>query len=137
MGNYIHINDILNFVNLVERKKFKIINSEDYGFDDNYIMAHGFDSGMSFKAIIPADFQVNTIEFSYDLDGDVFKILDNKGRDAMKMSHVILWNNELYSTDKEKSVCILDDDIDNGMLIFENFKGIPEFISSSLIMKTL
>jgi len=137
MGNYIHINDILNFVNLVERKKFKIINSEDYGFNDDYVIEHGFDKGMSFKAIIPADFEVKSIEFSYDLSGDIFKILDKKGRDAMKLAHVILWNNELYSTEKEKSVCVLDDDIDNGMLIFENFKGIPELVSSSLIMKTI
>ena len=127
MGAYIHIKDILNFINVVERKKFKIINSEDYGFKGE----------MSFKAIIPEDFQVKEIIYSEDMNGNLFKILDNKGKDAMSKAHVIMWNNELYSTATEKSVCILDDDIDNGFLVFENFRGIPEIVSSSLIMKTM
>ena len=127
MGNYIHINDILNFVNFVERKKFKIINSRDFGFDGE----------MAFKAIIPDDFKVSSIVFSEDMNGDIFRILNNKGKDAMKGPNVIMWANELYSTADETSVCVLDTDIDNGFLIFNNFRGIPEIVSSSLIMSTI
>ena len=116
MGNYIHINDILNFVNFVERKKFKIINSKDFGFDGD----------MAFKAIIPEDFKVSRIVFSEDMNGDIFRILNNKGKDAMIGPNVIMWTNELYSTADETSV-----------LIFNHFRGIPEIVSSSLIMSTI
>lgn len=127
MDKYIHINDILKYVNIVEKEEFQIIKSEDFGVVGD----------MAFKAIIPKKFKVNNVKVSDFVDGAVCSIVsieDKKGRNAMDMANVLLWNSELYSTKDETAVCILDSDIENGLLLFENFKRIPLFVTSNEIL---
>ena len=88
--------------------------------------------------IIPKSFIVDKVELVEDLDSfSLFnvKVLNKDGEYAMQGSNILLWNSELYSTKQEKSICIADDAIDNGMLIFENFKNIPPFVDSLEIIR--
>lgn len=128
MTNYIHLNTILKYIKEVEGVDFQIIDSEKYGI-----------KGMtSFKAIIPKSFKVSKVEISEDLEGFSLyhvAIKNDIGQDAMEGSNILLWNSELYSTKKEKSICLSDESIENGILIFENFKHIPPFVDSFEIMR--
>lgn len=124
---YIHLNTILKFIKDVEGVEFQIIDSEKYGIK----------GVTAFKAIIPKSFKVSKVNLTEDFDGfSLFSvsILNDKGVDAMEGSNILLWNSELYSTKKEKAVCLSDESIENGMLIFENFKYIPPFVDSFEIM---
>ena len=47
---------------------------------------------------------------------------------------MLLWNNELYSI--EKNVCLCSMDIDNGLL-FEGFDNLPLIISTGDIIRTI
>ena len=124
MVKYIHLNTILKYIKEVEGIDFQIVDSEKYGI-----------KGMtSFKAIIPASFKVDKVEIIEDLN-DIcplytVKILNKDGDDAMDGANILLWNSELYSTKEEKSVCLSDESIENGILIFEDFKNIPPFVDS-------
>ena len=128
MTNYIHLNTILKYIQEVEGVDFQIVDSEKYGI-----------KGMtSFKAIIPKSFKVSKVELSEDIEGFALynvSIKNDAGVDAMEGSNILLWNSELYSTKKEKAVCISDDSIENGILIFENFNSIPPFVDSLEIMR--
>lgn len=125
MVKYIHIKYLLRFLREKEGKRYKIVNSEDYGIKgDN-----------SFKIIIPLSFEVEKIIFSYNNGWDYsLKVLDKDGKNAIDESYILFWNNELYSTEKEKSVCISDVSIDEGFVMFYNFMNIPEFVESSEIL---
>ena len=120
MTNYIHLNTILKYIQEVEGVDFQIVDSEKYGI-----------KGMtSFKAIIPKSFKVSKVELSEDIEGFALynvSIKNDAGVDAMEGSNILLWNSELYSTKKEKSICLSDESIEIGILIFENFKHIPPF----------
>lgn len=128
MTNYIHLNTILKYIQEVEGVDFQIVDSEKYGI-----------KGMtSFKAIIPKSFKVSKVELSEDIEGFALynvSIKNDAGVDAMEGSNILLWNSELYSTKKEKSICLSDESIENGILIFENFKHIPPFVDSLEIMR--
>ena len=128
MTNYIHLNTILKYIQEVEGGDFQIVDSEKYGI-----------KGMtSFKAIIPKSFKVAKVELSEDIEGFALynvSIKNDAGVDAMEGSNILLWNSELYSTKKEKSICLSDESIENGILIFENFKHIPPFVDSLEIMR--
>lgn len=128
MTNYIHLNTILKYIQEVEGVDFQIVDSEKYGI-----------KGMtSFKAIIPKSFKVAKVELSEDIEGFALynvSIKNDVGVDAMEGSNILLWNSELYSTKKEKSICLSDESIENGILIFENFKHIPPFVDSLEIMR--
>ena len=128
MVKYIHLNSILKFIKEVEGIDFQVINSENYGI-----------TGVtSFKVIIPKSFDVEKVELVEDFDSFTLfnvKVLNKSGEDAMVGSNIFLWNSELYSTKTEKSICVSDDAIDNGMLIFENFKNIPPFVDSLEIIR--
>lgn len=127
MERYIHIKDIKNFIEHKEKRKFKIVKSEAYGIRGD----------MGFKLIIPDDVCISKMEVLDVMDEDSmipFKIMDKKGHSVMKNPNVVLWNNELYSTDSEESVCVLDDDMDNGLVFFSRFKKVPEFVSSEEII---
>ena len=128
MTKYIHLNSILNFIKKVEGVEFQIVDSEQYGI-----------KGMtSFKAIIPKSFKVDKVTLTEDFDGCALytvSILNKDGVDAMNGSNILLWNSELYSTKNEKSICLSDDSIENGILIFENFIHIPPFVDSFDIMR--
>lgn len=128
MTNYIHLNTILKYIKEVEGVDFQIIDSEKYGI-----------KGMtSFKAIIPKSFKVSKVELSEDLEGFALynvSIKNDVGQDAMDGSNILLWNSELFSTKKEKAICLSDESIENGILIFENFKYIPPFVDSFEIMR--
>lgn len=128
MTNYIHLNTILKYIQEVEGVDFQIVDSEKYGI-----------KGMtSFKAIIPKSFKVAKVELSEDIEGFALynvSIKNDAGVDAMEGSNILLWNSELYSTKKEKSICLSDESIENGILIFENFKHIPPFVDSLEIMR--
>ena len=123
MTKYIHLNTILKFIKEVEGVEFQIVNSEKYGI-----------KGItSFKVIIPKSFEVDKVTLTEDFDGCALytvSVLNKEGSDAMNGANILLWNSELYSTKKEKAVCLSDDSIENGMLIFENFKSIPPFVDS-------
>lgn len=127
MAKYIHLNTILKFIKEVEGVDFQIIDSEKYGI-----------KGItSFKVIIPKSFEVDKVSLSEDFEGFSLysvSVLNKDGVDAMNGSNILLWNSELYSTKKEKAVCISDDSIENGILIFENFNSIPPFVDSFEIM---
>lgn len=130
MTKYIHLNSILNFIKKVEGVEFQIVDSEQYGI-----------KGMtSFKAIIPKSFKVDKVTLTEDFDGCALytvSILNKDGVDAMNGSNILLWNSELYSTKNEKSICLSDDSIENGILIFENFKYIPPFVDSFDIIQNM
>ncbi len=124
---YIHLNTILKFIKEVEGVDFQIVDSEKYGIK----------GVTAFKAIIPKSFKVDKVILTEDFDGCALftvSILNDKGMDAMQGSNILLWNSELYSTKKEKAICLSDDSIENGMLIFENFRYIPPFVDSFEIM---
>lgn len=127
MAKYIHLNTILKFIKEVEGVDFQIIDSEKYGI-----------KGItSFKVIIPKSFEVDKVSLSEDFEGFSLysvSVLNKDGVDAMNGSNILLWNSELYSTKKEKAVCISDESIENGILIFENFNSIPPFVDSLEIM---
>lgn len=126
MNRYIHIKYLLRFIREKEKERFQIINSEDYGIKGEN----------SFKIIIPLSFEVAKIK-----DNDAFDsyfpyiIIDKNGNSFFDKPYILFWNKELYSTEKEKSVCILDENIDEGFVMFNNFKNIPEFVESSEILK--
>lgn len=125
---YIHLNTILKFIKEVEGVEFQIVDSEKYGIK----------GVTAFKAIIPKSFKIDKVTLAEDFDGcSLFSvsILNKDGVDAMAGSNILLWNSELYSTKKEKAVCLSDDSIENGMLIFENFKHIPPFVDSFDLMR--
>ena len=111
----------------VEGVDFQIVNSEKYGI-----------KGItSFKVIIPKSFNVDKVVLTEDFEGCALysvSVLNKDGVDAMEGSNILLWNSELYSTKKEKSICVSDESIENGILIFENFKYIPPFVDSFEIM---
>lgn len=127
MAKYIHLNTILKFIKEVEGVDFQIVNSEKYGI-----------KGItSFKVIIPKSFNVDKVVLTEDFEGCALysvSVLNKDGVDAMEGSNILLWNSELYSTKKEKSICVSDESIENGILIFENFKYIPPFVDSFEIM---
>lgn len=128
MVKYIHLSSILKFIREVEGVEFQIINSENYGIK----------GVTSFKVIIPKSFEVDKVELIEDLDSfSLFtvNILNKQGENAMDGSNILLWNSELYSTKQEKSICVSDESIDNGILIFENFRNIPPFVDSFEIIK--
>ena len=124
---YFHIKDILYFVNKVERKPFKIINSWDYGVSDD----------LAFKAIIPESFDVTEIKLSEDMDGTLFQILDANGNNAMEGPNALIWKSELFSTKEEEFCCLSENDINDGLLLFDNFRRIPEMVSSGEIIEQL
>lgn len=122
---YIHLNYVLRFIREKEKTEFKIINSEDFGIKGD----------MSFKAIIPKSFNVKSIKlgdegFLYDI-----KILDASNKNALDGPNILLWNSELYSTKDENNICLSDADINDGVLIFENFFNIPEMIDVEEIIE--
>ena len=120
---------MVKYIKEVEGIDFQIVDSEKYGI-----------KGMtSFKALIPASFKVDKVEIIEDLN-DIcplytVKILNKDGDDAMDGANILLWNSELYSTAQEESVCLADEDIDNGILVFDGFVNIPPIISSKEILK--
>lgn len=124
---YFHIKDILYFVNKVEKKPFKIIDSKDFGVSDD----------LSFKVIIPESFEVKDIKLSEDMDSTLFKVLDAKGNNAMEGPNVLIWTYELFSTETEQSVCLSENSINEGLLFFDGFKHIPEIVSSGEIIEQL
>ena len=110
-AKYIHLNTILKFIKEVEGVDFQVIDSEKYGIR----------GVTAFKAIIPKSFKVHKVILTEDFDGCALftvSIIDDKGIDAMEGSNILS-----------------DDSIENGMLIFENFKHIPPFVDSFEIMK--
>ena len=128
MAKYIHLNTILKFIKEVEGIDFQIVNSEKY-------VIKGV---TSFKAIIPSSFKVDSVKITEDFDGCALysvSIKNKDGEEAMEGANILLWNSELYSTKKEKSVCLSDESIENGILIFENFIHIPPFVDSFDIMR--
>lgn len=128
MIKYIHLNYVLRFIREEEGIEFQIVDSRDFGI-----------TGVtSFKVIIPKNFKVDKMKITEDFDEcSVYQIsvLDTDGNNAMEGPNVLLWNSELYSTENEDSVCIADIDIDNGILLFVNFKRISEFVDSKEIIK--
>lgn len=115
---YIHLNYVLRFIREREKTEFQVVNSEDFGIKGD----------MSFKAIIPKSFEVKTMQlgdegFLYDI-----KISDSSNKNALDGPNILLWNSELYSTKNESNVCLSDMDINDGVLIFENFFNIPEMV---------
>lgn len=126
MIKYIHLNYILRFIREEEGKEFKIVNSEDYGIKGD----------KSFKVLIPKSFEVDKIilpeNYFYE---DSIEVLDKDGNNAIDGPYIFLWQEELYSTKKEKSVCVADTAIDEGQILFENFDKIPIIVSSLDILK--
>lgn len=128
MIKYIHLNYVLRFIREEEGIEFQIVDSRNFGIDGI----------TSFKVLIPKNFKVDKMKITEDFDAySVYQIsvLDKDGNNAMEGPNVLLWNSELYSTKNEDSICIADMDIDNGILIFVDFKRIPEFIDSKEIIK--
>lgn len=122
---YIHLNYVLRFIREKEKTEFKIVNSEDFGIKDD----------MSFKAIIPKSFNVESMKlgeegFLYDI-----KITDSSNKNALDGPNILLWNSELYSTKEESNICLSDEDINDGVLIFENFFNIPEMVDVAEIIE--
>lgn len=127
---YIHLNTILKYIKAVEGIEFKIVNSEDYDI-----------TGItSFKVIIPKSFNVNKVELVEGLDDCALytvNVYNDKNENALDGSYILLWNSELYSTEEEASVCLSEEAIENGILIFENFKNIPFIVDSKEILRTV
>jgi len=125
---YFHIDLLVEYIQEREKKEFKKIKSEDYGVDGL----------LAFTAIIPSYFEVEKVRIKEDeYAGYVVEIKDKWGRDAINEPNIIFWNSELISIDGEESSYILLEEVDNGILIFENFKEIPEYISSEEIIEFL
>lgn len=127
---YIHIDMLLEFINMREKKKYKILKSENYGVSEE----------LGFKIILPKNIEVKNIEIQDFLEceyGELLKITDKNGNIVKDIPKIILWNNELYSTVKEKNVCLSSMDIDNGLLLFEGFDNIPLIISTHDITRTV
>lgn len=119
--NYFHISSLLKYIKVKEGKDFQIIKSEDYGIEGI----------LSFKAIIPAYYEIDKINVKEDeYAGYIIEIKDKMSRNIMSDSNIIFWNSELGSTEDDKNSYILLDEVDNGVLVFEKFKNIPEYISS-------
>lgn len=128
MIKYIHLNYVLRFIKEEEGIDFQIVDSRDFDIEGI----------TSFKVLIPKNFKVGKMKITEDFDEcSVYQIsvLDTDGNNAMEGPNVLLWNSELYSTENEDSVCIADIDIDNGILLFMNFKRISEFVDSKEIIK--
>ncbi len=130
MVKYIHLNTVLKYIKEVEGVDFQIIDSEDYGIKDI----------TAFKVIIPKSFKVDKVTITEDFDGCAvytISVLNKDGLNAMDGSNILLWKSELYSTKTEKAVCLSDESIENGILIFENFKYIPPFVDSFDLLRHL
>lgn len=127
---YIHINMLVDFINMREKRKYKVLKSEDYGISEE----------LGFKLILPKDIEVKHLEiidFLESKDGEMIKIVDKEDNVVKGIPKILLWNNELYSTKKEKNVCLCSMDIDNGLLLFEGFDNLPLIISTGDIIRTI
>lgn len=128
MEKYIHLNYILRYIRETEGREFKIIKSEDYGIDGI----------LGFRMIIPSDFNIVSVKLLEEYGEENlynFEVLNDKNENAINGPNIVLWNSELYSTNKENNVCVAASSIDEGLLIFENFERIPIIIESSEIIK--
>ena len=110
---YLSLHTLLKYIEGKEKEKFKIVKSEAFGIKGEN----------SFKMILPETFYIKNVKF--DNPYRVGTIVDRKGVSAFDMPHVFLFNFYLYSTEKEKSICVSRQQFSEGGVLFENFKHIP------------
>lgn len=123
---YFHIDLLLDFIEHKEGKEFKIVKSKDYGVEGL----------LSFTIIIPSFFEIESVKVKEDeYQGYIVEVKDNLGRNAMNTSNVLFWDSELISVGDEENSYIYLDEFDNGLVVFEKFKRIPEFVGSDEILK--